>query len=286
VINLFKGDNNQNAIKSDFVGRGKVFLNYLGRFVWVPPKPDLFVEKGLCRELAGFKKNAYPEMIGLVILSLLYFIYLSQKTKDENIQSSARIVISIFVLSLFAVFLYNRGFQEYYLLFLMPYLAIILGVAVSGLWQKKALEPYIFLFFILFLTVNMITLFTAGNSYSYLKEKETIEFAKKYLQSGNYSLEALGDCPRFAGWRYLFEYYNGRPVSSYMDSYFGWLYQDKKNIPAASENTVLLSMIDSRGGLESIVKWQEEKINFLTKFQITAEKFMDNIHVFVLTPRK
>ena len=285
VITLLTGSQDQNTLKSSVSERGKVFLNYLGRFLWVPPSPDIFVEKGLCKELNSFKKNAYPEMIGLIFLCFIYFTFLHQKSKNENNNPASRLVISIFILSLIAVLFYNRNFQEYYLQYLTPFLAVILGVVASQLWEKRKIQPYIFMFFIIYFVINMLTLLTANNSYSYLKKKKTIKFTREILKDAPYNLEAFGDCTRFAGWRYLFEYYHHRPNSSYMDSYFGWLYQDK-NETSPAEKIVLLSMIDPRSSNNSIETWQKEKISFLSRYSVITQKLIDNIHVFILAPKK
>jgi len=283
-LNVFNSNKVEQTVNSTLAERGKVFINYFGRFIWLPPKPDLFVEEGLCRELSSTRKNAYPEMAILALLILAFFIYTNQKSRRDDNSKASRIVSGIFISSLLAVFFYNRSFQEYYLSLLTPFLAVVLAVVAELFWQKKSLQPYVFSFFCLFLTFNLITLFSADNSYSIPEKKETIQFVKNNLQGANYSLEALGDCPRFAGWRYLFEYYYARPATSYMDSYFGWLYQDK-NIQKSPVNTVLLSMIDPRADYGSIERWQEEKIRYLNNYIVLAQDTSDNIHVFILAPK-
>lgn len=285
VISMLSGSKVNELTKSGPVNNGMTFINYLGRFIWVPPFPDLFVEKGLCTELSAYKKNAYPEIIGMIIIFLIYFIYFHKILNNGKHSMSSRIVISIFILSLVTIFIYNRDFQEYNLQFLTPYLAIILGVLAGIIWQKKEGQSLVLLFFILYLIVNMFTLLTATNSYSYQKKKEIINFSKKYTKNSSYDLEAIGDCPRFAGWYYMFEYYSGRPASSYMDSYF-----NKMNLEAVtdtpSENIVLLSMIDPRSTQKSIETWQEEKLNYISRYNITVQKLIENIHVFILKPKK
>ena len=158
-------------------------------------------------------------------------------------------------------------------------------MAASDIWQKDHGQPLVIIFIFFFLMMNLITLFTAGHSYSHRKKIAVVDFTKKYVTGGNYNLEALGECPRFAGWRYLFEYYHHRPNSSYMDSYFGWLYQDK-NETSPAEKIVLLSMIDPRSSNNSIETWQKEKISFLSRYSVITQKLIDNIHVFILAPKK
>lgn len=283
VINIFS-NSNQNISKTSIVERSNIFINFLGRFLWVAPSPDVYSEKGLCKELTSLKKNAYPEMIGLIFIFIVFFIYMHHKLKTVNQYNSAKYVISIFFFGFLFVFLYSRNFSEYYLNFLTPFLSILMGVSLSYIWKFVQGEIAVTIFMIFYLVLNLITLFTAKNSYSLINQKSVLEFAKSYTKDQEYSLEALGDCPRFTGWRYLFEYYNGVPVASYLDSYFGYLFkQSTANIP---DKIVLLSMIDDTSTPERIQFWQEQKINYLTKFDIIDQKPFGNIHVFILEPKK
>lgn len=274
----------QNGSKSSIMERTNIFINFLGRFFWVSPTPDVFTEKGLCQELRSLKKNAYPEVIGLAFIFIIFFIYMHHKLQTLNHNSSAKFVISIFLSAILFVFLYSRSFSEYYLNFLTPYLSILMGVSLSYIWKFVQGEIAVTVFLCIYLVLNLITLFTAKNSYSLNNQKSVLQFAKKYTIDQKYSLEALGDCPRFAGWRYLFEYYNGEPVSSYMDSYFGYLF--KQSSYNAPDKIVLLSVIEDTSAPERIQFWQEQKINYLTKFDIIDQKSFANAHVFILEPKK
>ena len=61
----------------------------------------------------------------------------------------------------------------------------------------------------IFLTLNLTALLSANYSYSYKDKVEAIKWAKKYITGKTYSVEALGECPRFGGYRYLLSYYVG-----------------------------------------------------------------------------
>lgn len=277
---------------STLSGRWTLFLNTLGRFFWIPPRPDLFLETGQCRELAVFRKNAYPEItvLSMSCISLFIFIY-KQKLKSffknkfhpSNILAYG-LVLGVFLLTVLAVTVYPRVFSEYYLLLLFPYLAIIFGLTADYLLGH---EEWIYLSVtacFLFLMLNLITLFTAYSSYSFKNKLAVLKYSKIYVGERYYSLEALGECPRFAGWRYLYEHFVGKPVHSYMDSYYDWLYYDRKIGPV--DRVVLLSMIDRRIPEDLLAKWQEAKLRFLTEYKIQAEKTLENIQVYILSPKK
>ncbi len=137
--------------------------------------------------------------------------------------------------------------------------------------------PIIFTFIIL----NSVSLFSANSSYSYEDKLEAINFVRQNMGSNSYTLEALGECPRFEGYRYLFEYFIKTPDKSYMDSYFGWLYKtDEKS----NSKVVLLSLIDPRDKPENISKWEKEKISLISENRIINESRYGRIHVLILEP--
>ena len=113
---------------------------------------------------------------------------------------------------------------------------------------------------------------------------EVLKFSKSYLAGQSYSLEALGECSRFGGYRYLFEYFVSKPKSSYMDSYFGWLYPQKTEDTKTSK-IVLLSLIDPRIEDDDIARWQQVKLRYLSEFKVQAVKQLEHLQVYILTPK-
>ena len=275
---------NRNLNPSTLPQRWGLLLNTVGRYLWLPPQPDLFLETGQCRELTSFRKSAYPEIIILSLAGLGVFISIIKTGRPRTGSLAYGFIASVVLLSVLAITFYPRTFSEYYLLFLFPFLAIILGI-ISDFFFRH--EEWIYLgatFCFLFLMLNLITLFTAYSSYSFNKKMAVLKYSKIYVGEGYYSLEALGECPRFAGWRYLYEHFVGKPVHSYMDSYYDWLYYDRKSGPV--DRLVLLSMIDRRIPGDLLAKWQEAKLRFLTEYKIQAEKTLENIQVYILSPKK
>lgn len=290
VIDLLTGKNQNQTVLSNIGERLSLFTNTLGRFVWLPVFPDLFVETGQCRELNFLQKKPYPEMIILALLSLVVFTFscchfnskFPKKIKIPNLFD--RIIMAAIIMAIISVLFYQKDYYEYYLLFLLPLFAIILAKSVNFLWNGPEGRLIVYFILILFLILNSATLLTAKSSYSFADKLETLSFSKKYLTSENYSLEALGECPRFGGYRYLYEHFVSRPLSSYMDSYFSWIYQDKKTFEKPGK-IVLLSLIDTRLSDGLVVKWQEAKLRFLTDYNILAIKRIGKIHLYLLSPK-
>lgn len=290
-INLFINRSQQNVSTSTIRERNTLFISTLGRFFWIPASPDLFLESGQCKQLLWLRRNASPEGILLVISGLGIFLwwYFHKKImkKSENypfdFTFASKIVLGIIILTIFFVQVYNRAFFEYYLLFFFPWLSIILGRSVDFLLNQKHGEMIVYPVIILFISLNFLTLFTSSFSYSYKDKLAAINFAKRYIHKDTYVLEALGECSRFGGYRYLMEYFVSVPIRSYMDSYFSWLYSAKirNNKP---EKLIILSMIDSRDEPELIAKWEEAKFQLLNDFEILAEGRFGKIQVLILNP--
>jgi 4-amino-4-deoxy-L-arabinose transferase-like glycosyltransferase len=294
LVNLVLNRKQENASFSTLYERNSLFLSTLGRFFWTPLAPDLFLESGQCKELSMYRKNAYPEGVVLSLLGLGIFCwwYLNKRSRsyhplrlsDDNFLS-AKIIIAFFLLTLFFVEFYNRQIFEYYFLFLFPWLVIALGWSAEFIWKKEHGKLIIVPVILLFLSLNIFTLFTAKTSYSYTDKLDMLKFVRQEVGKKEYSLEAVGECSRYGGYRYLVGYFVGQPVSSYMDSYFKWLYPEVKNNRQPNQ-VVLLSMIDSRDKPETITKWEEAKFQFLTSFDIEKVKRFGRIQVYILSPRK
>lgn len=278
AFNLLLNKNSENV--STLGERSTFFVSTLGRLFWLPANADLSLESGQCKELSSFQKSAYPEGILLILAGLIIFGWWCFK----NFSDSAKIVIGIFSITFLFVVFYGREIFEYYFLYLFPWLSIALGKSLSFIWEKEHGKVVVIPIVSLFIILNFSTLLSSSPSYSYKDKIEAINFVKQNIKNQSYVLEALGECTRFEGYRYLFEYYIGGPDKSYMDSYFGWLYPEsiKYVVP---QRIVLLSLIDPRYENELVEKWEETKLNFLSGYNIIAEKSFNNIKVFILSSK-
>lgn len=281
---MFKLIRNTNPVvnSTTLYQRAGILLSGLGRSFWMPPPVDLFVESGVCRELGDFKSQANTAGLVTITLAILFFLYWFKTHKKNN--HSGFIMTGIFMSTMLLVGLYNRSFFEYYLLFLFPWVAIAIGKNLEFIWQKR--HGYFIIFPILFfyLLLNFSTLFRSSTSYSYQEKLEAIRFSKQILGKKSYKLEALGECTRFGGYRYLFEFAYKIPESSYMDSYFSWLYEDKINADTEAK-IILLSLIDSRNPLELISKWEIKKLQYLNDYNLAESRKFGKIQVLILSSK-
>lgn len=277
---------------STFIARGQAFLSTLGRFVWVPAASDLFVESGQCTNLSSYRKDAYPEGMLITILGIGIFYHSIKDRKKErlrltaqnvnNIPAANTVLIGIIFLTVLFVIFYQRQSFEYYFLYLFPWLSIMLAVSTRYLWQKEHVKGVVITIIIIMITANFLTLTTSYSYFSYKDKIEAMKFASRFVHANSYNVDAVGDCARFGGYRYLFDRFVGTPKWSYMDVYFKWLYKDD-NPQAKADRIVLLSMVDHRDVKETISKWQQIKYEYLTNYPLIQKEKFGNIEVLILS---
>lgn len=290
-LSLFASSQSREIQYSTLLSRTGLAVNTLGRFFALPASSDLFVESGQCKELGQWRKNAFPE--GMILLLVLFSIFIlwckSRRIWEYKsiffrriFTQSKQIVFFIFFLTFTFVLFYNRTIFEYYFLFLFPWIAIVLGICSEFIYRRHHGDFLVLCIILLYLIFNFISLATANFSYSFADKLQSLQFVKRNIQNEPFALEALGECPRFGGYRYLFERFVSVPNSSYMDSYFAWLYPEKIKREKAKK-IVLLSMIDDRLDDSTLKKWQEEKLHYLMKYQVEAENKFGKIHIYILS---
>lgn len=276
---------NLTRISSSISERSNLFLSTLGRYIWVPPIADFMVESGQCKELLPFIKS--QTVLGMVlvlfILGCLVF-WKFKKPTDANMSKGLYIPVVLTFLTLLFIVFYNHQIFQYYFSYFFPWLSLLLGWCIVFLWRQKYAKYILFAAVVLFVLLNMLTMVTARYSFSYKEKIDALQFVSKKLQNHPFSLEALGECPRYGGQRYLAQYTVGTPIHSYMDSYFAWLYPDTiKSVPTAP--VVLLSMIDSRMKEDLVARWEEMKIRYLNDYHDITNSRFGKINVFILSPK-
>lgn len=282
VVNSFMTPSNT-KISSNFPDRRDLFLSTLGKFIWVPPVADFMVESGQCKEYLPLMKNQVSLGISLLIFIFVCLIYWYYRNHSNvNFSKGLYIPVSLTLITLVFISFYNHQIFQYYFSFLFPWLSLLLGWCFIILWRLKWMKYILIPLIILFLFLNMFTLFLSKYSFSYKDKIDALSFASKEVKNVPYSLEALGECPRFGGQRYLSEYIIGTPIHSYMDSYFSWLYPETiKTNP--NELIVLLSMIDHQMPTGLIEKWEKIKVQYILNYNILSQARFDKIHVMILS---
>lgn len=144
------------------------------------------------------------------ILILIHILRL-KKTFSHNL------LIAITVLFSLLFGFYPGLLQEYYIVFLFPFIAFTAAFLLG-----KARLSISVVFIILFIGVNLYGFFTYKNSRGLTAKKNLITKTMKEVK-GDYYL-SYDTALDYEGWRYLFEAYGKKPSQSKTDSMFGWIY--------------------------------------------------------------
>jgi len=280
---------NKDIKHSSITNRFNIGLSSLGRFLYIPLSSDFFLESGQCEELVKYRNNGNPlsklimlTSLGILIWSVTNFNRLSRKLSlDCHTYLSLILIVWLFTLTGLFIIFYDRGVFEYYFLYLFPWLALTLGWSLFVVWSKPYGKYIVIPFTCFFIINNLLSLFTSSFSFSYKDKKNVLSYVKNELKGDNYDLEAIGDCARFGGYRYLFERFVGVPAHSYMDSYFSWLYYD--NSIQLPSRIVLLSLIDYRNNKEIVSFWETKKLEYLSQSNMIAKQKFGDIQVFILS---
>lgn len=263
ISSTVKKDNT--IVKTTILQRYQVLINGLGRSLYIQSPVDLFTENGQCKALTEYSGKTNMLAQGIVTTCIFLFaIYVKQK---KNKDVGEVIITIIFVVTCVGLVLYNRRVYEYYFIYLLPIIYLCESYVLFHIFKKKSL--LILPFLVLFLMINLNTLFSARMTYSFKDKIEAIQFAAKYTKSEDFDLNVIGDCGIYGGYRYLFEYFGNKPNASYMDQYFAWIYGNPKHEKASK--TVILSFVDPREGTK-VNEWRKIEKSYL-KNMIAQSQF-------------
>lgn len=275
------GSSNTNVNNSSILGRNMLFVSTIGRFFLPPINSDWLVESGQCAELIGFRKErVLSGSLLLAILAIILFIKKNRIKKSIYQNKGHFLLLLIFTATAVFIQIYPRQIFEYYFLFFFPWLAIGIGLSVNYYWEVGNYRRHIVVLITVIALLNFTALLTSRYSFSYREKVKALEFIRENLKGKPYSLEAIGGCQRFGGYRYLAEYFVGRPLSSYMDSYFDWIY--KNSDKSKSNITVLLSLIDTRNSQTLLENLMEDKLKILGTSSTIAKYKSGRIDVYIL----
>jgi len=151
-----------------------------------------------------------------IVFSLLVLIFLLVEFKKHPNNLLIGIIFSFIIL----FGLYPGPIQEYYIVFLFPFLAI----AAASLF-KRLPSAITFIFLFIFIAINSCQTLSAKTDRGLTAKKKLVKEASQKITAGYYlSFDGSLD---MEGWRYLFEAYGKKPSQSKADSQFGWIYPDE-----------------------------------------------------------
>lgn len=218
-------------------------LDTMGRFWYLSPgRPNAHELNIFCNG-----QRTYPTvwLIGLSVVSFLYFLYIGFRSKKKEY----RLLGYFLLLSIGFYILYTGGSFEYYLHGFVTLFVFVPGIIISKSGKKNKL---IFLFLIgVLLMLGFNTVLNSSDKYSLRLKKALINKVMAEVKGVSFSIEKAGTCYTYDGWRYLFKVYGRTPARSFTDQNFAWLYPKEVNNDQVGYDVILSeSGIKPDGDLE------------------------------------
>lgn len=210
-------------------------LDTMGRFWYLKPgRPNADELNIFCNS-----QRTYPSgwLSTLSVVLFIYFLSISIKTK----KGAYRLLTYFLLVSLIFYLVYTGGSFEYYLLGFVTLFTLVPGIIISQIRIKYRIFFIILIIVILAIGVN--TILNSTDKFSLGPKKTLINKIMKIVDGNSFSIDKMGDCYIYEGWRYLFKTYGRVPAQSYTDQNFEWLYPKEMNYNNPLIYNVVLSQI-------------------------------------------
>lgn len=196
-------------------------VDTMGRFWYLKPgRPNADELNIFCNS-----ERTYPSpwLSGISVVLLLYFIGASIKKG----KSAHQLLAYFLVVSLGFYLIYTGGSFEYYLHGFIILFTLGVGILISQV--NKKFKLVIFILVVVILVAGFNTVVNSSDKYSLAPKKKLIARVISVVGSNSFSVDQMGTCHIFEGWRYLFKVYGKTPSRSFTDQNFAWLYPEEVN---------------------------------------------------------
>lgn len=223
----------QVGAKLDLAKKSLTFLDTMGRFWYLKSGSSNADELNTaCYSLSTKKEfqfidkiseRTFPNIwlsIASVVLLLIFLVKVVKERKYPYLLLTSFLLISVG----FYLF-YSGGSFEYYLHGLIALFTFIPGILISWMNKKYRIISFIGIIIILIFGVN--TVLQSSDKFSLGSKKKLISKIMEKVGDSNFSINGMGACHNYEGWRYLFKTYGRTPNKSYTDQNFGWLYPEE-----------------------------------------------------------
>lgn len=226
------------------------FADTMGRFWYLNPgRPNVEELNIFCN-----KERTSPSiwLTGFSLVLFLFFLFKSSKsTKNAD-----RLLASFLLVSLVFYLLYSGGSFEYYLHGFITLFVFVPAIIISR--SNKKLKIGFFILIIIVLISGFNTVLNSSDKFSLGAKKKLISRVMDEVGQNSFSLEKMGECYTYEGWRYLFKVYGRTPATSFTDQNFAWLYpQEVKRGPVDYNVIISEKGISPEGDLSGYNKISE-----------------------------
>lgn len=228
VLSRYSKQAKQSGAKFDPKGKFRSFLDTMGRYWYLregrPNADELNIS---CNSQRTFPSPWFSTLSMTLFISFLILSFKSRK-------KAYKILGYFLVVSLGSYLIYTGGSFEYYLIGFITLFTFIPAILISHL--SKKLKPFFFILIVTILIIGFNTVLNSSDKFSLGPKKRLIERVMKVVENNNFSIEDMGTCHTYEGWRYLFKAYGETPAKSFTDKSLAWLYPEEvKNDPLVYE---------------------------------------------------
>lgn len=258
VLSRYKKMAKQSGAKFDPEDKFLSFLGTMGRYWYLEPRRPNADELNIsCNSQRTFPS---PWLSILSMTLFISFLTLSFKSRKK----AYKILVYFLVVSLGFYLIYTGGSFEYYLISFITLFTFIPAILISHLNRK--LKPFFFIMIGIFLMIGFNTVLNTSDKFSLGPKKRLIEKVMRKVGNSNFSIEDMGVCHTYEGWRYLFKAYGKTPTKSFTDKHLSWMYPEEVKNDAlvyeiflsqlgvpTDKNTIWYDKIDE-GGFSAYIK--------------------------------
>ncbi|RJR30268.1 hypothetical protein C4564_00770 [Candidatus Microgenomates bacterium] len=228
----------------------------LSRTLFVNKSPDLAQEYSYCPQYAVSRinqSNPLAQIFVLLVFSISLIAFF--RTKDQQQKNSFFLllvpIISVYVgISSYGLLLKGDLF-DHYLSTLFPLFYVLFSFV---LYQLLAKQKYILWLIVLgFVTLNLLQLQNVKHRFGFYDKEQAVRWAITQVNNQPFSLDVIGNCFRYNGYRYLFYLFGDEPEKSYVDANFTHLYDQ----PPAGEQPKTLVVIANPSDFEDSDYFEE-----------------------------
>lgn len=231
VLGRYSQQAKQSGAKFDPRSKLASVADTMGRFWYLKPGKPNADEIGIFCNSERTYASAW--LSGASTLLLLYFLITSIKKG----RSAHKLLAYFLVVSLGFYLIYTGGSFEYYLHGFITLFALTVGVLVGQI--NKKIKPIVFILVAVVLVLGFNTVLNSSDKYSLGPKKKLITKVMSKLGSSSFSIDQMGTCHTYEGWRYLFRVYGKTPAVSFTDRNFAWLYPQEVSNGPVDYNVVL-----------------------------------------------
>lgn len=245
VFTRYSRQAEQVGAKFDPAKKILTFLDTMGRFWYLRPGSSNSDELNVaCYSLSAkkefkfidkFSERTFPS-IWLSLVSVFLLLFFLFKVLIEK-KYSYYLLASFLLVSVGFYLFYSGGSFEYYIHGFVTLFTFIPGILISQLNKKYRLVSFIVMTIVLMVGVN--TIFKSSDKFSLGPKKRIISQVMEKVGDNNFSIDGMGACHNYEGWRYLFKTYGRTPTKSYTDRNFGWLYPKELSSDQVAVNVIL-----------------------------------------------